>query len=263
MPEARIFMKKKSTIGYIILGIIIGQIILYIVRHRYTPVPPSQHSQRNLTYTVVDEVFEDKPFMTLIKKYVVVSGGVPTEAQLKWKLNSILQAILRDAKDGRYYNEVPHTFIGIYGTEAQAQAGNLWLGMIGTGSPLDTGMPIISEARLAALSQATEERFGLSEQKRKDIFRAVESALFRAECEAVERIPSWLSRSRMNTRENIVKQLSLQGELSHKYEADIRRTHDISEDELTSIVLEAAQKGWPPPPPPACINSPKSTNTGW
>ena len=144
---------------------------------------------QTLTYTVVDEVFSDKPFRTLIKKYIVVSG-IPTEAELESKLNDTYQAILADAKGGHYYHEVPDVFIYIYGTEEQAQAGNLWIGMLAK-TALDKTLDVrINESRLAALSQAPEERFGLSEQRRKQLFRAIVSAEDRAECIALERIPN-------------------------------------------------------------------------
>ena len=214
----------------------------------HTPAAPSQQErqnpERNLTYTVVDEVFSDKPFRTLIKKYIVVSG-IPTETEVESKLNDTYQAILADFKDGRYYHEVPDVFIGIYGTKEQAQAGNLWIGLL-TYTPLydETPVVLISESRLAALSQASEERFGFSEQRRKELFRALTSAEDRSECISFEQIPDWHSQRRVDLEEKLEQQ----------YMTEVAQLYNLTIEELDELFLkvtvEALDKGWAPPPYP-------------
>ena len=232
-------MKKGSNIGYIIFVVMIGLLVLYALRQRQNP-------DRNLTYTVVDEVLSDNPGRTLIKKYIVVSG-IPTEAELEFKLNNVYQAILADAKDGRYYRR-PEVFIGIYGTKDAAQAGNLWIGVLDT-SPFDyTPVVSISESRLAALSQAPEERFGFSEQRRKELFHALTSAEDRADCVSFEQIPDWHSQRRIN----------LENKLEQQYLAEVAQLYDLTLEDLVEppeelflkLTVEASDKGWPPPPYP-------------
>lgn len=242
---------QQYGIGYVIFVVMIVLLVLYALRHR-----------DRITYTVVEEVFSDKPFRTLIKKYIVVSG-IPTEAELESKLNDTYQAILADAKTRLYYHEVPDVFISIYGTEEQAQAGNLWIGMLAK-TALDKTIDLrINESRLAALSRAPEERFGLSEQRRKELFRAIASAEYRAECIALERIPYWHSQGpnqpkRMITKQELHRQFDLQEKLTQQYLAEVAQLYDLTIEDLMEppeelalkLTVEANDKGWPPPPYP-------------
>ncbi len=114
-----------------------------------------------VTYTVVDEKIYDKPIKTQIEQHIVVSG-VPTKAELEAEILKRYRAAT--ARRGfRYYNPATNIYIYVYGTEQQARAGQgLWIGMLAKGFS-DKGVGLINEERLAALSQAPEERFGLSD----------------------------------------------------------------------------------------------------
>ena len=245
--------EKQYRTGYVIFLIMICFVVAYALqsRNRMSTAPRA-------TYTTVNEVLSDKPFRTLIKKYIVVSG-IPSKTELESKLNDTYQAILADARGGHYYHEVPDVFIGIYGTKEQAEAGNLWIGMLGK-SVLEKTLDIrINETRLAALSQKPEGRFGLSEQRREDLFRAIASAQDRAECIALERFPSWQSAGpnqpeRMITEQGILVRLDLQQELEKQYMVEVAQLYDLTMERLKQlgpeINMEAYEKGWVPPPYP-------------
>lgn len=221
------------------------------------PTMPNQLKRqihdRNLAYTVVDETLSDKPFRTLITKSVVVSG-IPTEAELESKLNDTYQAILAAAKGAHYYHEVPDVFIYIYGTEEQAQAGNLWLGMLAK-TALDKTVDLrISESRLAALSKTPVQRFGLSLQERQTVFREFFAAEYKADCIALERHPMWIQPGVVpNTEEGLQKQANLLYELKEKFRAEIRNNYNLTVDQLQELILEGGQDGWVGPPLPECL----------
>lgn len=93
----------------------------------------------------------------------------------------------------------------------------------------------ISEMRLAALSSQPEERFGLSEEVRRRVFRGIAAAEERATQEAMERVPDSL----------IMEQIELERELGAEYKRGLARKYNISEEELQEIGVEGVKKGWP------------------
>jgi hypothetical protein len=185
-------------------------------------------------YAVVDERIYDVPIKTQIEQHIAVSG-VPTEAELRVE---ILKRY-RSAKargDFRYHNPATNIYIYIYGTNEQASfKGGSWIGMIAMG-PLDKGEPrvVINETRLAALSQKPEDRFGLSEQKRKRVFREIAAAEDRATREAMAQVPD----------SQVMKQIDLEVKLQEKYRAEIARKYNLTEDQLLKISVEGVTKGW-------------------
>lgn len=188
-----------------------------------------------ITYSVVDEKISDTPIKTQIEQHVIASG-VPTRAELEAE---ILQRY-RSAKSRRgfrHHNPATSVYIYVYGTKEQASAGQgLWIGMVAMG-PSDKGEPRVSinEERLAALSRDPEERFGLSEQERKEVFRDVVAAEDRATREAAARVPD----------SEIMKQIDVQRELMQEYKTDLAQTYSLTEDQLSQITVEGITKGWP------------------
>ena len=190
-----------------------------------------------VTYTVVDEKIYDKPIKTQIVQHIVVSG-VPTKAELETEILKRYRAA-RARRGFRYYNPATNIFIYIYGTEQQARAGQgLWIGMIAKGFS-DKGEPrvLINEERLAALSQAPEVRFGLSEQRRKQVFRETAAAEDRATRDARARVPD----------SQIMRQIDLDRELAEKYKAKVAQQYGLNNDQLLKITVEGVKKGWPAP----------------
>lgn len=190
-----------------------------------------------VTYTIVDENIYDKPIKTQIEQHIVVSG-VPTKAELEAEILKRYRAAT--ARRGfRYYNPATNIYIYVYGTEQQARAGQgLWIGMIAKGFS-DKGEPrvLINEERLAALSQAHEVRFGLSEQRRKQVFREIVSAEDRATRDAMARVPD----------SQIMKQIALERELGKNYKSKVAQQYGLTNDQLLKITVEGVKKGWPAP----------------
>ncbi len=188
-----------------------------------------------VTYTVVDEKIFDKPIKTQIVQHIVVSG-VPTKAELETEILKRYRAA-RARRGFRHYNPATNIFIYFYGTEQQARAGQgLWIGMIAKGFS-DKGEPrvLINEERLAALSQTPEERFGLSEQRRKQVFGEIAAAEDRATRNARARVPD----------SQIMKQIDLERELGEKYKGKVAQQYGLTSDQLLKITVEGVKKGWP------------------
>ena len=110
--------------------------------------------------------------------------------------------------------------------------------MIVKGFP-DKGEPLvlINEGRLAAHSQTPEVRFGLSEQRRKQVFRESASAEDRATRDAMARVPD----------SRIMKQIALERELRENYKAKVVQQYGLTNDQLLKIGVEGMKKGLPAP----------------
>ena len=96
---------------------------------------------------------------------------------------------------------------------------------------------MISQERLAALTQTPENRFGLSETLRKQVYREIAAAEDRGTREAMARVPD----------SRIKEQAKLEDALQEKYKAELLRKYKLTQDQAGKIVLEGAQKGWPAP----------------
>ncbi len=199
------------------------------------PVVPGKASPATrITYAVAKEEVYDAPAKTQIVQHIVVSG-IPTEAELRTEIFKRYRSA-KARRGFRYYNPATNIYIYVYGTKEQARAqGIRWIGMLAI-SKGDKGEPrvVVDEGRLAALSQKPEDRFGLSEQRRKRVFREIAAAEDRATREAMARVPD----------SQVMKQIDLESKLQEKYRAEIARKYNLTEDQLLKISVEGVTKGW-------------------
>ena len=185
-------------------------------------------------FSLHHEEIYDIPIKAQIEQHIVALD-VPTEAELEAEVMRRYDAA-NARRVFKHHNAPTNIYIYVYGSEEQAQAGQgLWLAMLARG-PLDKDPPAvqISEDRLAALSAVPEERFGLPEATRKEVFRQIATAEDRATREAMARVPD----------SEIKKQITLEGELRDKYKAELAAKYGLSDDQLLKIVVEGVTKGW-------------------
>ena len=164
--------------------------------------------------------------------------GVPTKAELETEIMNRYRAAL--ARRGFKFHSAPtNIFIYVYATKEQARAGQaLWIGMIGKGiSDKQERRVMISQERLAALTQVPENRFGLSEAVRRQVYREIAVAEDRGTREAMARVPD----------SRIKEQAKLEDTLQEKYKTEVLKKYKLTQDQASKIALEGAQKGWPAP----------------
>jgi len=82
-----------------------------------------------------------------------------------------------------------------------------------------------------------EEKFGYSENQRKDIYKRIVWAEDRARREAERAIDST----------EVMKQAELIDDLNEKYQNALAKEINLTRDEMTQIVVEGAMKNWPMP----------------
>ncbi len=186
------------------------------------------------TFALIEEKIEDIPIKTQIEQHVAASG-TPSRTALEAEiLRRYREASQR--RGFRYHNPPTNVYIYIYGTEEQARAGQgLWIGMLAK-DPSESGSPrvLINDERLTALDQEPEVLFGLAEGERRNAFREIVAAEQRARREAMAEIPD----------SQFMKQVERERQLGAKYKEDLARQYDLTEEELSEIVVEGVTKGW-------------------
>jgi hypothetical protein len=233
-------MHPGSTTGIVVaLSLFLGGCGVEPPHESSTPGSSTAEAQDAPTpldssFALVREKIEDIPIKTQIEQHVVASRP-PSRAALKAEiLRRYREASQR--RGFRHHNPPTNVYIYVYGSEEQARAGQgLWIGMLAR-NPGESGTPrvLINDERLAALDQEPEVRFGLSKDERKDVFREVVAAEQRASREAMAEIPD----------SQFMKQVERERQLGAEYKADLVRQYDLTEEELSEIVVEGVTKGW-------------------
>ncbi len=100
----------------------------------------------------------------------------------------------------------------------------------------------------------SEEIFGLTEDKRRQIFKEIVAAEDRAQAEADRQYPisgqtTWnLSQSELRSRMD--KNTELMRRLEEKYKNDLTKKYVLTREQLKEITFEAFEKNWPMPSMP-------------
>jgi hypothetical protein len=141
------------------------------------------------SYEIVDREDSDTPLKTQVTIQAMVSGKI-TESSLK----QLLQDAYDEAEASRgfrYHGGTPsHVAVYLYTSEDHFKSGmGQWIAMLtklGDGAPVDTQ---IRTELIAQLDRPPEEKFGLSEATRREIFEAIVRAEDKANAEAEKRYP--------------------------------------------------------------------------
>ena len=185
-------------------------------------------------FSLVEEKIEDIPIKTQIVQHVVAIDA-PTKEQLEAEVLTRYNAA-KNRNGFRYHRNPTNIYIYIYGSEEQARDGQgLWIAMLAK-SYGETGEPsvVINEERLATLTAEPEDRFGLSESDRKQLFAEIGRAQERATDEAMSRIPDI----------KIMEQLELEQELAERYKAELAAKYGLTDEEVFQVMTEGVRKGW-------------------
>lgn len=89
----------------------------------------------------------------------------------------------------------------------------------------------------------TQEKFGLSEAERKEIYTNLQSIEVKARQDADKAFPVDISKPDYK-EENIDKNVEKNSELLEQYQAGVRAEFKISEDTQWEIISEGVSKGW-------------------
>jgi hypothetical protein len=185
-------------------------------------------------HTVLKDELSETPGKTQVLQELLVSPEI-AESDLR----SLLSARLEEAnrRGGFRYHDRP-TVVGIYAYSSKADAASgvgQWVGMLSK-TPSSVRPDIRISSSVGNLSP-DEERFGLSELQRRDVFKQIVLAEDRGQAEAERRHPT-----------NLDQQYKLDEVLSRAYKDDLAKQFELTPSQLNDIASEAFVENWPLPP---------------
>lgn len=187
------------------------------------------------SYGILNEDIYDAPIKTQVTLSILVSGKISEEG-LKVLLGKLYSSI-KARKGFKYHKHPTNIYIYAYTSKERFQSEmGLWIAMLD--KSYDDAEPNIRVKRtqLDQLGKEPEQKFGLSEAKRKKIYWELDEAGWRAEREGQKKYPSDLN-----------KQGRLCKTLKEKYKAPIRKKYNITKDQAFEIRVEGLVKDWPVP----------------
>lgn len=196
-------------------------------------------------YVVLDEELYDAPVKTMVATHALVSGEVSQD-----DLEDLLWAIYRKTMDrsGFTYSDHPtQVFVYIYSTRERWEAGNaLWMAMLSWSEGETYPDLRFSERQIQAANTPSRpvEKFGLSEMKRRRLYRDICRAEDYAARKAQSRYPLRSGMSGDVGREQLIKQAEYSQEVLSARRAELAEEHDLTQDQLNKILVEGIENGW-------------------
>jgi hypothetical protein len=141
--------------------------------------------------------------------------------------------------DGFRYRQRPsHVGVYVFSSDDRAESGEgLWLAMLFTTEPIDSLPAIEFNDELFVNAWAPpNERFGLSEQTRRELLSEIVHAEDRARRDAATKHPRDPAAANMAAHD-----------LRSTYLEELARSHGVGVDTLYAIIGESMTKGWPLP----------------
>lgn len=248
----------KTVLKYVIgIGILIV-IFLYgagVFKPNVKYSPKKQQSKQTIkvnlpSYVVLDREVYDAPVKTSVNLEILVSDEI-SESSLRFLLNKLYSET--KAEKGFKYHDSP-TSIGIYAftSRERAESGmGQWIAMILKNHNDLKPTISINERQIAQLNAKSEEKFGLSESQRKQIWTERVKAEDRARIEAEEKFPlpdpSKPDYSQSTAKKQLEKQVDLMDNLTKKYINELAKKNGLTLEQLEVIAVEAFEKDWPFP----------------
>jgi len=200
-----------------------------------TEQPAKEKKPATLEYTILNEDVYDAPIKTQVELNILVSGEI-SETGLKTLLNQLYSST-KARKGFKYHDSPTNIYIYAFTSKERAESGmGQWIAMLQK-SPGDAKATIsINERQITQLGAKPEERFGLSEEERKQIWKEFVSAEDRATEEALEEYPK-----------EFEKQVEMERRLNDDYKNKLAEKYELTREQLQEISVEAVEKDWPFP----------------
>jgi len=227
-----------SLVGFIIIlfvGTGLGGITGQPAKEKKPVVSIEEKKPATLEYTILNEDVYDAPIKTQVELNILLSGEI-SETGLKTLLNQLYSST-KARKDFKYHDCPTNIYIYAFTSKERAESGmGQWIAMLQK-SPGDAKATIsINERQIAQLGSKPEERFGLSEEERKEIWKELVLVEDRAMEEALEEYP-----------EQFEKQAEMEMRLIDDYKNKLSEKYELTREQLQEISVEGVEKDWPFP----------------
>ena len=201
-------------------------------------------------YSILSEEVYDAPVKTQIVLNLLVEGEI-SETGLITLLTQQYSSLL--TRTGFQYHDFPtNIYIYAYTSEERAESGmGQWIAMLQ--KDYDDVNPTINvnERQIAQLDAQPEDKFGLSEAERQQIWYEIIEAEDRAFQESMQEFPDPdpldPNYSESLVLEQVEKQMELQRTLDEIYKNELAEKYGLTLEQLDEIVVEGLTKDWPFP----------------
>jgi len=212
------------------------------VNATYVPNNTTSTVQKDiLKYSTHKEDIIDAPIKTQVVMEVIVDTKEVTEIKVRELLNFLYNEVSR--RTGFKYHKNPtNIFIYAYASKEKASSGmGQWIGMISKSTDDKNPEVTISSIQLNALSEVEENKNGLTQKQRQEIWAKIVKAEDKSQQDANRKYP--IDKPGI-TLDDIGKNIDLKRELEKRLKADIAKEYGIDKTVIDSIGLEGLQKGW-------------------
>ena len=194
-----------------------------------------------LKYSIHNEEVYDAPIKTEVSIDVLIEDVNINEEGIKTLLNYLYKTTKE--RSGFKHNEHPNSiYIYAFTTKEKAASGmGQWIGMISKSASDKNPKINFSEIQLNSLSVNIENRWGLSQDKREELWKEIVNAEDKAYKEADKKYP--LAKLDL-TESDISKNADLRDSLKDQYEWEIAKENNLKKVILDSIGIEGLKKGW-------------------
>ncbi len=142
-------------------------------------------------------------------------------------------------KGFKYHRHPTNIYIYVFSTKEKAEAGaGQWVGMISKGFYDNEPIIRINDIQLRSLNIIPIVKFGLSEERREEIWKNLIHTEDKAEKEADLKFPVDLYTDNFDAHDAFFRKQRL------KYKNQLAKDYGVSVAIIDSIILEARAKGW-------------------
>lgn len=249
-PKLVIRWGRKRTRGQVLLIYGLATFVLLILYS--VTVPPTIEKQEKVdvpSYTILNEDIRDVPLEAQVILNVLVSDKI-TEDGLRTLLDHLYTST-KKRRGFKYHDSPTSIYIYVFTSKERAESGRgQWIAMLQKGYHDVKPEISIKTWQIAQLSAKPEEKFGLSEDARKQIYSEIVKAEDRAVVEAERKypLPDPLvmdpSQVVIVEKKQLERQAELRKALIEKYKNELAKKYGLTRQQLDEISIEGFIKGW-------------------
>ena len=192
---------------------------------------------------ILDEEVVDIPIKTEITLKVLMSGGF-TEEGIKEALNDLYVSALTK-KRYEYHKYPTSVYIFAFTSEKAAmERGWAWLARLSKRNTDAKPSIDINQDALTDLHSGDDMQFGLSKEKRKEIYKKLAANEAKVSALVREKYPPLDPLSPGYSREADLAQVAFEDELNAQNDEKIKREYGITRDQIYYIFAEGTMKNW-------------------
>jgi hypothetical protein len=194
-----------------------------------------------LKHSIHKEDVYEAPIKTQVILVVLIEDKEMDEQKIKDLLNHLYDKTIK--RSGFKHHAHPtNIFIYAYTSKDKAESGRgQWVGMISKSYSDKNPKIDISDTQLNALTEVAENRWGLTQKQRQEVWDKIIRLEDKAQNEANKIYP--LDKPGI-TLDDVRKNGALMDKLKEKYENELAKEYGVGKAIIDSVATEGLKKGW-------------------